>query len=487
MYRQVGLRPGMSARRNIVGERRRALSGSHHGRSSLFRATTLPNGLRVATDGPPGHFSALGLYVDAGSRYEGTSHTGLSHMMDRLAYQTAKGYSADDMQAQLSQLGGNYMCVSSRESIIYQAAVFNKDVASMFELLSATVRWAEVTPEELQIQKETAEYEIGEIWRKPELILPELLHTAAYQSNTLGLPLLCPEDRLPAIRREDVLDYRASYYTPERMVAAFVGVDHDVAVGLAMQQFGDMAKGTIPVHTEVSQYTGGVMSLGEMEVEHVPNQPDLAHIYIAFEGLSINDPDIYALATLQTLLGGGGSFSAGGPGKGMYSRLYTSVLNRYGFLETCAAFNHSYTDSGLFGVMVACLPSHASLVPAIICSQLAYCMSKFAGGLSKAEVQRAKNQLRSSLLMNLESKMVELEDLGRQVQVSGKKVAVDEMCEKIDRLTVADIINVARRVFRGQVHNVGTSKNGPTIVTQGKEGIFGDVLEECRKYGLSGN
>ncbi|KAK9371099.1 Metalloenzyme, LuxS/M16 peptidase-like protein [Lipomyces kononenkoae] len=486
MYRQVGLTSRKSARRHIASVTTRKLSGSGDGRQSLFKVTTLPNGLRVATDGPPGHFSALGLYVDAGSRYEGTSFTGLSHMMDRLAYQTTKGYSAGDMQSKLSQLGGNYMCVSSRESIIYQAAVFNKDVAAMFELLSATVRWAEVTPDELQIQKETAEYEIGEIWRKPDLILPELLHTAAYQKNTLGLPLLCPDDRLPAIRREDVLDYRATFYRPERIVAAFVGIDHDAAVDLAMKQFGDMPKGNTPVQTTVSQYTGGVMSMGQMEVDHVPNQPDLAHIYIAFEGLSINDPDIYALATLQTLLGGGGSFSAGGPGKGMYSRLYTSVLNRYGFLETCAAFNHSYTDSGLFGVMVACLPSHASLVPAIICSQLAYCMSKFTGGLSKTEVQRAKNQLRSSLLMNLESKMVELEDLGRQVQVSGKKIAVDEMCEKIDRLTVADIVNVARRIFKGQAHNVGTGNSGPTIVMQGEEGIFGDVLEECRKYGLSG-
>ncbi|KAK9326058.1 Metalloenzyme, LuxS/M16 peptidase-like protein [Lipomyces orientalis] len=486
MYRQLRKWPGSAASRAVVSGQRRVLSGSSDGRRSLFKITTLPNGLRVATDGPPGHFSALGLYVDAGSRYEGTSHTGLSHMMDRLAYQATKGYSADDMQSKLSQLGGNYMCVSSRESIIYQAAVFNKDVASMFELLSATARWAEVTPEELQTQKETAEYEIGEIWRKPELILPELLHTAAYENNTLGLPLLCPEDRLPGIRGEDVQDYRAKFYTPDRMVAAFVGVDHDFAVELAMKQFGDMPRGTVPVQTEVSQYSGGVMSVGEMEVEHVPNQPDLAHIYLAFEGLSINDPDIYALATLQTLLGGGGSFSAGGPGKGMYSRLYTSVLNRYGFLETCAAFNHSYTDSGLFGVMVACLPSHASMVPAIICSQLAYCMSKFTGGLSKVEVQRAKNQLRSSLLMNLESKMVELEDLGRQVQVTGKKVTVDEMCEKIDMLTVADIVNVARRVFRGQVYNVGTSKNGPTIIMQGPEGSFGDVLEECRKYGLGG-
>ncbi|KAK9465612.1 Metalloenzyme, LuxS/M16 peptidase-like protein [Lipomyces arxii] len=486
MYRRIGIRqqnilgqPGLSASRRCFSQ-----SAPKKSTAELFKVTTLPNGLRVATDGPHGHFAALGLYVDAGSRYEGTTHTGLSHMMDRMAFQSTKGYSADQMQARLSQHGGSYMCVSSRESIIYQAAVFNKDVSSMFELLSATVRWPEIKEEELIVQKETAQYEIGEIWQKPDLILPEILHTVAYKDNTLGLPLLCPEERLPTIQKNDVQSYIDKFYVPERIVAAFVGIDHETAVELATKQFGDMPCGTIPVEYEVARYTGGSLSLPEMP-QNIPNQPDLATLYFAFEGLSINDPDIYALATLQTLLGGGGSFSAGGPGKGMYSRLYTNVLNRYGFMETCAAFNHSYSDSGLFGVMVSCLPEYASMVPAIISTQLAYCMSKFVGGLTKIEVERAKNQLRSSLLMNLESKMTELEDLGRQVQVSGRKVPVAEMSANIEKLTVADIMNVARRVFRGQVNSTGHASVSPTIVTQGKEGVFGDILGECKKHGLA--
>ncbi|KAK9447259.1 Metalloenzyme, LuxS/M16 peptidase-like protein [Limtongia smithiae] len=455
--------------------------------SSLFKVTTLPNGLRIATDGPPGHFSALGFYVDAGSRYEDPSLSGISHLMDRLAFQSTRGISADQMESRLGSLGGNYMCVSSRESIIYQAAVFNHDVEAMFEVLSATVRWPEITEQELQYQKEAAAYEIGEIWQKPELILPELLHMTAFKDNTLGLPLLCPEERLPQITRTDVLRYRQQFYTPQRIVTAFVGVDHNYAVDLAVRQFGDLPRSTVTTTDNsdvVARYSGGVVDMGEMPQQHVPNQPELAHMLFAFEGLSINDPDIYALATLQTLLGGGGSFSAGGPGKGMYSRLYTNVLNRYGFIENCAAFNHSYTDSGLFGITVSCLPSHASLVAPIMCAQLAYCTSKMNGGLTRTDVTRAKNQLRSSLLMNLESKMVELEDVGRQVQVNGTRVPVSEMCDKIDRLTVDDIINVARRVLKGKAHNRGSQSGGPTVVMQGKQGVFGDVLNECKKYDL---
>ena len=86
--------------------------------------------------------------------------------------------------------------------------------------------------------------------------------------------------------------------------------------------------------------------------------------------------------------------------------------------------------------------------------------------LQKQEVNRAKNQLRSSLLMNLESRMVELEDLGRQVQVHGRKVGVKEMCDAIESLTVRDLRRVASQVFGGQVNNQGQGTGKPTVVVQ---------------------
>ena len=103
--------------------------------------------------------------------------------------------------------------------------------------------------------------------------------------------------------------------------------------------------------------------------------------------------------------------------------------------------------------------------------------------LQLIEVNRAKNQLRSSLLMNLESRMVELEDLGRQVQVHGRKVGVKEMCAKIDALTVKDLRRVARRVFGGQVRNLGQGSGAPTVVLQegstARDGVMRwDMMQE---------
>jgi mitochondrial-processing peptidase subunit alpha len=435
-------------------------------------------------------------------------------------------------------------CASSREAIMYQSATFNSAVRATVGLLAETIRDPLITDQEVQQQLGTAEYEIQEIWSKPELIIPELVHMAAYKDNTLGNPLLCPRERLPYITRGVVQKYRETFYKPERMVVAFAGVKHDDAVRMTEQYFGDMKRAEgpslaqlgsdsdmtespspqsslfstspsstlsytppsspsssskilskIPLFKNLStsassratvspldpsllqpstldlnqpaHYTGGFLALPPLPPP--ANNLSIPHsqIHICFEALPISSPDIYALATLQTLLGGGGSFSAGGPGKGLYSRLYTNVLNQHGWVESCVAFNHSYTDSGLFGIAASCIPGKVGSMIDVICRELqALTLDQGFSALQVAEVNRAKNQLRSGLLMNLESRLVELEDLGRQVQVHGRKVGVWEMCRKIEELEVEDLRRVAKRVFTGLVENAGKGTGAPTVVIQ---------------------
>lgn len=499
--------------------------------AELDQITTLPNGVRVATESLPGPFSGVGVYIDAGSRYEDESLRGVSHIVDRLAFKSTKTRTADQMLEGLESLGGNIQCASSREALMYQCATFNSAVPTTIGILADTIREPQVTEEEVAQQLDTAAYEINEIWSKPDLIIPELLHMAAYKDNTLGNPLLCPRERLPYIDRPLIEKYRNQFYRPERMVVAFAGTDHDEAVKLVEKYLGDMQSSqaattqsqtssniSYPQQTQApsttskilsklpgslnfstsaphqatvspldpsllqpapsslmnqpSHYTGGYLALPNLPVPQNNLSIPLSHIHLAFEALPISSPDIYALATLQTLLGGGGSFSAGGPGKGMYSRLYTNVLNQHGWVESCVAFNHSYTDSGLFGIAASCEPGKVGLMVDVICRELQNLMLETGfTSLQPQEVSRAKNQLRFSLLMNLESRLVELEDLGRQVQVHGRKVGVKEMCAKIDEVSIADLRRVAKQVFSGKVFNVGGGTGAPTVVVQeGEDG-----------------
>lgn len=427
----------------------------------------------------------MGVYVDAGSRYENAEMKGISHLVDRLAFKSTQNTTGTKMLETLELLGGNYLCASSRESLMYQASVFNKDVEKMFQLIAETVKIPKITESELSEQKFTAEYEVDEIWMKPELILPELFHSAAYSGETLGSPLLCPRERIPYITRNSIQKYRQKLFNPESIVAAFVGVPHEQAVEYAEKYLGDMKQLRPKATPKVAHYTGGEASLPSLPP--MGNMPELVHLHIGYEGLSFDDPDIYALATLQTLLGGGGSFSAGGPGKGMYSRLYTQVLNQFYYIESCIAFNHSYTDSGLFGISASCIPEAAPYLTEVIGKQLAQTFTTGQGQLNDREVARAKNQLRSSLLMNLESKMVDLEDLGRQVQVRGYKVPVQEMVAKIENLTTADIKRVAERVLTGKANNPGKGTGLPTVVVQGDREKFGDIQGKLEALGLGAN
>ncbi|KAF9425692.1 Mitochondrial-processing peptidase subunit alpha [Podila epigama] len=489
------------------------------------KVTKLPNGVRVATEDSQGHFASLGVYVDAGSRYEDETTSGVSHILDRLAFKSTVNRTSEKMMAELEAAGGNVMCSSSRESIMYQSALLPQDLPKMLAIMADTIRNPIISEEELEEQRVSAGHEIQEYWTKPELLLPELLHTVAYKDNTLGNPLLCPMDKLETMTTDNIKQFINTWYKPERIVVSAVGADHGEVVELTKNLFGDMkptssaasdidpsvastgsgassdskSKGGLfsslfgnksasatptsdfeRLSKQVAHYTGGSMFIED-------DTQEFTHVYLGFEGLSIHDDDIYALATLQLLMGGGSSFSAGGPGKGMYSRLFTNVLNHYNWIESCMSFNHCYSDSGLFGISGSCYPGYESMLLEVMVRELELTTRTGKGGIAKGELERSKNQLRSSVLMNLESKMVQLEDLGRQVQVHGYKVPVEELCAKIERVTQQDIVRVARRVFGGGVAKLTGGSGEVTIVGQGLTKNLEHAPKVVEKYGLGKN
>ncbi|KAG0700648.1 Metalloenzyme, LuxS/M16 peptidase-like protein [Suillus ampliporus] len=489
-----------------------------------LQITTLPNKIRVATESTPGHFSSLGLYVDAGSRYEDSSTSGVSHFLDRMAFKTTSSRSTEDMATEMDKLGGQIMCSSSRESIMYQSSNFDQATPLALSLISDTILNSSFLPDELDAQRDAARYEIREISQKPEMILPEVLHEVAYGKKTLGNPLLCPDEQIDAITGDLLRDCITNWYRPERMVIAGAGMHHERLVELADKYFSSLKSAPTPsvsslqpsstqnlpphllpssspslyksltraastylyptsLSTEPplpplnphSNYVGGV--------RHIPSTTEFDQLYLAFEGVGIHDEDIYALATIQVLLGGGGSFSAGGPGKGMYSRLYTHILNHYTQIDHCASFHHIYTDSSLFGLFASFVPNApgqrgntpAQILPHLV-NQLSLLIYQ---SVPKVELERAKNQLKSSLMMALESRAVEVEDLGRQLLVHGRKIPVTDMTAAIDKVTPDCVRRVATRLF------APSSGNKATILTMGR-GDIGDWKATLRKYGVTG-
>lgn len=129
-------------------------------------------------------------------------------------------------------------------------------------------------------------------------------------------------------------------------------------------------------------------------------------------------------------MGGGGSFSAGGPGKGMYTRLYTNVLNRYHWMYSATAYNHAYMDSGLFCIHASAPPTHLRNLVEVITKELV----TMASEPGSQELRRAKTQLQSMLLMNLESRPVVFEDIGRQVLATGHRRKTQHFIDEIGEI-----------------------------------------------------
>lgn len=146
------------------------------------------------------------------------------------------------------------------------------------------------------------------------------------------------------------------------------------------------------------------------------------------EGCSHQDPDFVASCVLNLMMGGGGSFSAGGPGKGMYTRLYTNVLNRHHWMYSATAYNHAYADSGVFCIHASAPPQSVRQMVEVITRELV-AMSTTPPGTE--ELRRAKTQLQSMLLMNLEARPVVFEDIGRQVLATGTRKRPEQFIEAI--------------------------------------------------------
>ena len=144
------------------------------------------------------------------------------------------------MEQLIQSVGGNVMCSSSRETIMYQSSVFNQDVPTILSIFADTIQNPLLESEELAIQREAAAWEVTEIWNKPEMILPELVHATAYMNNTLGNPLLCPMESLQVMTTENLRTFMDAWYRPDRIVVAGAGMPHEQLVELSQKLFGHM-------------------------------------------------------------------------------------------------------------------------------------------------------------------------------------------------------------------------------------------------------
>ncbi|XP_029533543.1 mitochondrial-processing peptidase subunit alpha-like isoform X1 [Oncorhynchus nerka] len=335
------------------------------------KITTLENGLKVASQNKFGQFCTVGILVNSGSRHETKYPSGIAHFLEKLAFSSTAQYgSKDEILLTLEKHGGICDCQTSRDTTMYAVSAEVKGLDTVVSLLSDAVLQPRLLDEEIEMTRMAVRFELEDLNMRPdpEPLLTEMIHAAAYRGNTVGLPRFCPVDNVEKIDKKLLHTYLRSYYCPERMVLAGVGIEHEQLVACARKYLLDVkpvwgASTPTNVDLSVAQYTGGIVRMDKdmSDVSLGPTPiPELTHIMIGLESCSFLEEDFIPFAVLNMMMGGGGSFSAGGPGKGMFTRLYLNVLNRHHWMYNATSYHHSYEDSGLLCIHASADPRQNS-------------------------------------------------------------------------------------------------------------------------------
>lgn len=236
------------------------------------------------------------------------------------------------------------------------------------------------------------------------------------------------EAQLEGLNASLARQFHADLYTGNRIVLAAAGIDHQELLHVAEPLLKLAPQGTPGEVT--SKYIGGELRQGSDAAE--------THVLLGFEAPG-GWSDLRSSMTqhvLAALMGGGGSFSAGGPGKGMHSRLYTRVLNRYHFVSKCEFLHMGYNRTGLVGIAISGDSGHAAELADIATEELLAA----AKSLTAEEVDRAKNAAMSNIKMFLESRAVVAEDMGRSILSPwGRRVPLEEALGIMEKLTPQDL------------------------------------------------
>ena len=397
------------------------------------KVTTLDNGLRVISEEIPYlETASVGVWVDAGARCERPEINGISHLLEHMAFKGTQIRSARDIAEEIEAVGGHLNAYTSREQTAYFAKVLKDDTPLALDILADILQNPTFDEDELEREQTVVVQEIGQAQDTPDDIIFDYFQDIAFPDQPLGRPVLGTSENVQSFTRDNLSAYMDQHYTPGRMVVSAAGnVDHDQLVELTNKTFL-RSTSTVDNANEEANYVGG----------HLYQSRDLeqVHLLIGFNGLAYKDQDYYALQVFSTLLGGG-----------MSSRLFQKVREERGLAYSIYSFSTSYVDSGLFGIYAGTSADSTCELIETVCNELLDVVEN----IGATETARARAQLKSGLLMSLESTSARSEQLARQLLLFGRPISNAEVMEKIDAADPSKLSAVAERIF----------KNGAPIIT----------------------
>nr|GEV07678.1 probable mitochondrial-processing peptidase subunit beta, mitochondrial [Tanacetum cinerariifolium] len=415
------------------------------------RVTTLPNGLRVATESNLSSKTAtVGVWIDAGSRFETEENNGVAHFLEHMIFKGTGKRTVRDLEEEIENMGGHLNAYTSREQTTYYAKVLGEDVGNAVEILGDILQNSTFDERLINRERGVILREMEEVGAQTEEVIFDHLHATAFQYTPLGRTILGPAENIQKISKKDIQDYISTHYSAHRMVISASGaVKHEDLVEQVKKTFTKLSANptttTQLVEKEPAIFTGS-------EVRMRDDDTPLAQFAVSFKGASWTDPDSIALMVIQAMLGSWNK--SAGAGKHMGSHLAQTV-GISELAESMMAFNTNYKDTGLFGVYAVAKPDCLDDLAFAIMQE----MSKLCYKVGEDDVIRAQNQLKSSLLLHIDGSSPTAEDIGRQLITYGRRIPFAELFARIEAVDAATIKRVANRFIFDQ--DIAIAASGP--------------------------
>ena len=412
--------------------------------------TTLSNGLRVASEGGHGETATVGVWIDAGSRYETAANNGVAHFLEHMAFKGTSKRSQHELEVEIENMGAHLNAYTSREQTVYYAKVFKDDIAQSMDILSDILLNSVYDPAAIDREREVILREMEEVNKMDEETIFDRLHETAYQDCGLGRTILGSKENIMSMSQDQLRDYVHTHYTAPRVVVAGAGaVDHSQLAELADKHFGSLASAST-TGSSGSLDDKAVFTGSDIRITDVSHK--LAHVALAFEVPGWTSPRIpsHGDADAPRVMEPHQWCCQQHGVEAVQPRVADEEL-----AHSVMTFNTSYVDTGLFGVYATA--EDLKLNDLMWTTMEA--MVRLCHDVTDEEVDRAKANLKASMLYQLEGSSGVCEDIGRQMLTYGRRISIPETFSRIDAVDASSVRATASTYINDQ--ELALAAHGP--------------------------
>jgi predicted Zn-dependent peptidase len=396
---------------------------------SRIRRETLANGLRLVTEAMPHVRSvSIGVWLTRGSRHEPAERAGIAHFVEHMLFKGTQNRSAEDIAQQVDSIGGQLDAFTSKEYAGYYIKVLDEHLPLATDILSDLVSRPVFSAEDIEREKKVVLEEIKMVEDTPDDLVHELFAEAYWNGHPLGRPILGTPDSVSGLDQSTLRRYFDDAYVAANFIVVAVGnLNHDAVRTLIEKAFSDVpgSGSAIPVAPPV---VSPVVQIREKDLEQ-------SHVCLGTVGLPQNHPDRYAAYALNTVLGGS-----------MSSRLFQNVREKRGLAYAVFSSMSAYQDAGSLSIYAGCANEVVSELVDVVVAELRRAKHE---PLGDDELRRAKDHLKGSLMLNLESTSSRMSHHARQEIYRDRADSLDEMLAAIERVSIADMQRLAQQFFAG--------------------------------------